>query len=343
MPPPFMIKNATMIKPDDKNAHSKRINRTLSVAPMMDWTDRNCRFFHRLLAPNALLYTEMVTTGALIHGDVKRHLDFSAEEHPVALQLGGSDAADLSTAARMAEEWGYDEINLNCGCPSDRVQKGSFGACLMREPELVAECVSAMRAVTSLPVTVKSRIGIDESEDYKFLEDFIVPIMNAGCDTFIIHARKAWLKGLSPKENREIPPLRYDIVKQLKDNFPHLHISLNGGVKTVDQVQSALQSFDGVMIGREAYENPYRLAEYEHALFGTPLPTRADIARQMIPYLARRRAESPDMPVNAVTRHMLGLFHGEPRARIWRRTLTLGAHQDGASEALIDEALSAVL
>jgi tRNA-dihydrouridine synthase A len=325
----------------------------LSIAPMMDWTTRHCRYFHRLLSPHARLYTEMVTTGALIHGDRKRHLDFDASEHPVALQLGGSEPDDLAACARMGADWGYNEINLNCGCPSERVQKGAFGACLMREPQTVAGCVAAMRAAVPahVPVTVKCRIGVDDVDAEPFLNTFIQTVHAAGCDTFIIHARKAWLKGLSPKENREVPPLDYNLVARIKARYPHMTVILNGGLTTVEQVvqfTSPLEgevdpptytspfkgevgggsgggySFDGVMIGREAYHNPYFIAELEHALYGTPLPNRDDIAAQMADYIARVRAQDPEFPAHAVTRHMLGLYHGMPGARAWRRRLTEG-------------------
>lgn len=315
----------------------------ISVAPMMDWTTRHCRYFHRLLSPHALLYTEMVTTGALLHGDRPRHLDFDTSEHTVALQLGGSDPDDLAACAKFGADWGYDEINLNCGCPSDRVQQGSFGACLMNEPETVAAAVTAMkRAVPNTPVTIKCRIGVDNSDDEPFLNEFVKTVRDAGCTTFIIHARKAWLKGLSPKENREIPPLRYDIAARLKDRYPDLTIILNGGLRTVEAVHTALQSFDGVMIGREAYENPYFLAELENALYGTPLPDRGNIARGMMPYIADYRRANPDFPINAATRHMLGLYHGIKGARAYRRILTEGAQEPGADETLIEQALAAI-
>lgn len=292
----------------------------VSVAPMMDWTDRHCRFFHRKLSPHAILYTEMVTTGALLLGDTQRHLQFDHAEHPVILQLGGSDPAALAESARKAEAYGYDEINLNCGCPSDRVQQGRFGACLMAEPDLVADCIAAMIAAVKIPVTVKCRIGIDNSEDYTFLETFVSRIAARGCATFVIHARKAWLGGLSPKENREIPPLRYDIVARLKQEFPHLKIILNGGLTTLDQCRDAASNFDGIMIGREAYHNPYFLAELDHYFHGTPLPDRKDIALAMIPYIEKMQAEQ-QVPVHSITRHMLGLFNGLRGAKQWRRNM----------------------
>ncbi|MDH6594891.1 tRNA-dihydrouridine synthase A [Variovorax sp. TBS-050B] len=242
--------------------------KVLSVAPMMDWTDRHCRYLHRLLSRHALLYTEMVTTGALIHGDVPRHLRFNAEEHPVALQLGGSEPADLAHCAKLGEQWGYDEININCGCPSERVQRGAFGACLMAEPRLVADCVKAMVDAVAVPVTVKHRIGIDRIESYEFVRDFVGIVSEAGCRTFIVHARNAWLQGLSPKQNREIPPLRYELVHRLKHEFPHLDFALNGGIASNAQVHEHLRLLDGVMVGREAYHNPWWLAEWDAEFFG---------------------------------------------------------------------------
>jgi tRNA-dihydrouridine synthase A len=310
----------------------------LSVAPMLDWTDRHCRYFHRLLSPHAVLYTEMVTTGALIHGDQNRFLSFSKEEHPIALQLGGSEPQSLAACARMAEDFGYDEINLNCGCPSERVQKGSFGACLMAEPNLVADSIAAMKAAVTIPVTVKCRIGIDDSAEYDFLNDFVSAVSQAGCAHFIVHARKAWLKGLSPKENREIPPLRYDIAARLKKERDNLTVDLNGGLSTLQQIESQLGNFDGFMIGREAYQNPWFLAEIESRFFGVPLPDRFAIARAMIPYIEDRKAET-GMPIHSATRHMLGLFNGLPGARRWRRILSEEAHSAASAEELIESAL----
>ncbi|HTJ93231.1 MAG TPA: tRNA dihydrouridine(20/20a) synthase DusA, partial [Pararobbsia sp.] len=243
--------------------------RRVSVAPMMDWTDRHCRYFHRLISRHTWLYTEMVTTGALLHGDVPRHLTFNEHEHPVALQLGGSEPADLAKCATLGEQWGYDEINLNCGCPSERVQRGAFGACLMAEPQLVADCVKAMRDVVSIPVTVKHRIGIDDVSEYSFVRDFVGTIADAGCEVFIVHARNAILKGLSPKENREIPPLKYEYAYQLKRDFPSLDISINGGIQSLDEVEQHLEHVDGVMLGREAYHNPYLLAGVDARFYGS--------------------------------------------------------------------------
>ena len=292
----------------------------LSVAPMLDWTDRHCRYFHRLLSRHALLYTEMVTTGALLHGDVARHLRFHAEEHPVALQLGGSEPADLARCALLGEQWGYDEINLNCGCPSERVQRGAFGACLMAEPQLVADGVKAMVDAVSIPVTVKHRIGIDKTESYEFVRDFVGTVAEAGCSTFIVHARNAWLQGLSPKENRDIPPLRYEQVHQLKRDFPHLTVVINGGITTDAQVGTHLGLLDGVMVGREAYHNPWWLASWDAAYYGA-VPstlTREAVEAQMVDYMAREAAEH-GTSWYAIARHMLGLRHGLPGARRWRQ------------------------
>lgn len=292
----------------------------LSIAPMMDWTDRHCRYFHRLLSPHAVLYTEMVTTGAILFGDPERHLKYNSEEHPIVLQLGGSDPHDLARSAKIAHEiYGYDEINLNCGCPSDRVQRGKFGACLMSEPNLVADCVSAMTESVPIPITVKCRIGVDDSDDYNFLNDFISTIKKAGAQHFIIHARKAWLNGLSPKENREIPPLQYDLAARIKSEHPELTITLNGGIKTIDEITEHLKSFDGVMIGREAYQNPYILTKYEQEIFGTiPLSIRF-ILEQMTPYIKAHVDQGGK--IHHITRHMLGLFNGIPRAKIYRQKM----------------------
>ena len=288
---------------------------------MMDWTDRHCRYFHRLLSRRALLYTEMMTTGALIHGDVPRHLDFNAEEHPVALQLGGSDTAELAQCARLGERWGYDEINLNCGCPSERVQRGSFGACLMAEPQLVADCVKAMVDAVQVPVTVKHRIGIDRGERYEFVRDFVGAVSHAGCRVFLVHARNAWLKGLSPKENREVPPLRYEFVHRLKRDFPELTIAVNGGIRTSDDVRQQLQSVDGVMVGREAYHNPWWLAEWDRRFLNQNAEdwrTREWVEERMTQYMQRESAFH-GTPWSSIARHMLGLRHGLPGARRWRQ------------------------
>ncbi|MBK9571301.1 MAG: tRNA dihydrouridine(20/20a) synthase DusA [Rhodoferax sp.] len=292
----------------------------LSVAPMMDWTDRHCRYFHRLLTQRTLLYTEMVTTGALIHGDVPRHLRYNIDEHPVALQLGGSEPADLAHCAKLGEQWGYDEINLNCGCPSERVQRGAFGACLMAEPQLVADCVKAMVDAVSVPVTVKHRIGIDKLESYDFVRDFVGTVAQAGCQVFIVHARNAWLKGLSPKENREIPPLRYELAYRLKQDFPDLTICVNGGITGNEQIIDHLRHLDGVMVGREAYHNPWLMADWDHVFFGEQPSERSreTIEAQMCDYMAREAAEH-GTPWSTMARHMLGLRHGLPGARRWRQ------------------------
>ena len=292
----------------------------LSVAPMMDWTDRHCRYLHRLLTRHTRLYTEMVTTGALVHGDVNRHLRFNAEEHPLALQLGGSEPSDLAVAARLGAQWGYDEINLNCGCPSDRVQRGAFGACLMNEPVLVADCVKAMVDVVDVPVTVKHRIGIDKNEDYGFVRDFVGTVAQAGCAVFIVHARNAWLQGLSPKENREIPPLRYDMAYQLKQDFPALQMVVNGGITDAAQIQSHLQQVDGVMLGREAYYRPWPMSGWDAQFFGDhhAQPTPEEVEEAMVLYMERAYAED-GCPWYAIARHMLGLYHGRRGARLWRQ------------------------
>jgi tRNA-dihydrouridine synthase A len=291
----------------------------LSVAPMMDWTDRHCRYFHRLITKRTRLYTEMVTTGALLHGDVPRHLDFNPEEHPLALQLGGSEPEDLARCAKLAETWGYDEVNLNCGCPSERVQRGAFGACLMNEPKLVADCVRAMRDATSLPVTVKHRIGIDQNEHHGFVRDFVGTVAEAGCEVFIVHARNAWLKGLSPKENREVPPLRYETVYQLKREFPHLTVVLNGGVNLAEHIDEHLAHVDGVMLGREAYHNPWLMADWDERYFGEAPQAlgRDEIESRMVAYMARVQARGE--PWSRVSRHMMGLWNGTPGARKWRQ------------------------
>ena len=287
---------------------------------MMDWTDRHCRFFHRLLSQHTLLYTEMVTTGALRHGSVERHLRFNAEENPVALQLGGSDAADLAFAAKLGEQWGYNEINLNCGCPSDRVQRGAFGACLMNEPKLVADGVKAMVDVVSVPVTVKHRIGIDQIESYDFVRDFVGTVKEAGCSVFIVHARNAWLQGLSPKENREIPPLRYELAYQLKKDFPELTIAINGGITRNDQIAEHLKEVDGVMIGREAYYNPWLLTTWDAKFFNAneSSTTREAVEEAMVTYMERANKED-GCPWYAIARHMLGLYHGQRGGRLWRQ------------------------
>ncbi len=314
------------------------------MAPMMDWTDRHCRYFHRLLAPRALLYTEMVHAGAILHGDAERFLAFDPAEHPVALQLGGSEPVDLARAAAIGAARGYDEINLNCGCPSERVQRGRFGACLMLEPDHVASCVAAMIAAVpaTVPVTVKCRIGVDDSDELPFLLRFVSASAAAGCRSFVVHARKAWLKGLSPKQNREVPPLRYGVVHALKREFPELEIVLNGGLRSPAGAHEQLRLVDSVMIGREAYENPWSLRAFHDELYGTPgdAPTRTDIVAVMADYAERQGRGG--VPVRTVARHMLGLFNGLPGARAWRRRLALAERGDGpelllAAAGLVNE------
>ncbi len=311
---------------------------------MMDWTDRHCRFFHRRLAPHARLYTEMVTASAVVHGDRERLLGFDASEHPVALQLGGSDPAELGEEARIGAELGYDEINLNVGCPSDRVQSGRFGACLMREPALVADCVAAMRAAIAarglaVPVTVKCRIGVDEQDEYAALAEFVDAVRAAGCGTFVVHARKAWLEGLSPKQNREVPPLNYARVHRLKQEHPELVVVVNGGIASVDDVRAHLARVDGVMLGRTAYHEPYRLAEIEHVLHGTPLPDRDEVLRGLRAYVDAHLARGGRL--QHVARHLLGLYQGLPGARAYRRVLSERAHRDGAGFEVIEQAIAA--
>lgn len=315
-----------------------KLDRRLSVAPMMEWTDRHCRSFLRVISRRTLLFTEMVHANAIVKGDAAHHLAFDDSEHPVALQLGGSEPAALAEAAKIAEDFGYDEINLNVGCPSDRVQSGRFGACLMAEPERVAECVSAMRAQVRVPVTVKTRIGIDDSEEYAFLHRFVSIVAAAGCEVFTVHARKAWLKGLSPKENREIPPLRYDIAARVKSDFPRLEVIVNGGVKTLSDATVHLETFDGVMIGREAYHNPWLLAEVDARIFGEApaVKTREDVLEAFLPYIERELVKGT--PLRSITRHMLGLYQGMPGARSWRRALSEGVAK-GGGPALLREAL----
>jgi tRNA-dihydrouridine synthase A len=286
----------------------------------MDWTDRHCRYFHRLLSRHTRLYTEMVTTGALLHGDVPRHLDYDETEHPVALQLGGSEPADLAQCARLGAQWGYDEINLNCGCPSERVQRGAFGACLMAEPRLVADCVKAMVDVVGVPVTVKHRIGIDKVESYEFVRDFVGTVAEAGCEVFMVHARNAWLKGLSPKENREVPPLRYEMVHRLKRDFPQLTIGVNGGITEDHAVAQQLQELDGVMVGREAYHHPWWLARWDALYYGEAPSAlkREEVEERMVAYMEREHA-ARGTPWHSIARHMMGLYNGLPGARRWRQ------------------------
>jgi tRNA-dihydrouridine synthase A len=306
---------------------------------MMDWTDRHCRYFFRLLSRRARLYTEMITAPALIHGDVPHHLDFDPSEHPVALQLGGSDPAQLAHAARLGERWGYDEINLNCGCPSERVQTGSFGACLMAEPALVADCVRAMRDAVQVPVTVKHRIGLDAGEDYGFVRDFVGCVASAGCGVFIVHARNAVLKGLSPKENREVPPLRYEFVHRLKRDFPRLVFVLNGGVSDFATMERELAHVDGVMLGRAAYHDPWLLADVDRRLYGDPpaVSARADVVEALIPYAERCLAQGTSL--RAIARHVLGLYHGVRGGRRFRQMLSDAARLRDADTSLLADAL----
>lgn len=316
---------------------------TISVAPMIDWTDRHFRTYMRKISRRTLLYTEMITTGAILHGDRQRLLGFDDTQHPVALQLGGADPAQLAECARVGEDWGYDEINLNCGCPSDRVQSGKFGACLMAEPDLVAACVAAMRSAVSVPVTVKHRIAIDEMEEWPTLERFVRTVSDAGCTRFIVHARKAWLKGLSPRENREVPPLNYNLVHRLKAEFPHLTIEINGGIKTLDTAAEQLAlGLDGVMIGRGAYETPWMFAEVDRRFYGDAFApeSRHAVIESFIPYIEERLADGA--PLHAITRHILTLFHGEKGGRQWRRHLSENAHKPGAGLQVVLDALALV-
>ena len=317
--------------------------RTLSVAPMLDWTDRHYRYFARLITKHTWLYTEMVTTGALLYGDVGRHLRYHEAEHPIALQLGGSEPSELAQCARLAAEWGYDEVNLNVGCPSERVQRGAFGACLMAEPQLVADCVKAMRDAVSIDITVKHRIGIDYVDSYDAMREFVDTVADAGCRTFIVHARNAILKGLSPKENREIPPLKYDYVYRLKQERPDLEILINGGIKTNDEIAAHLQHVDGVMVGREAYHNPYLMAEWDALFYGdaaAPL-SRGKVAEALMPYIAARLQDGSN--VRHIARHILGLFQGQKGARQWRRMLSDSKELNGADETLLSRALVEML
>ncbi|WP_192889851.1 tRNA dihydrouridine(20/20a) synthase DusA [Vibrio bathopelagicus] len=327
------------MKPDNT---SKYAANRLSVAPMLDWTDRHCRYFHRLLSQQTLLYTEMVTTGAILYGKGD-FLEYNEQEHPLALQLGGSNPVDLAACAKLAGERGYDEVNLNVGCPSDRVQNGRFGACLMAEPELVADCVSAMKEVTDIPITVKTRIGIDDQDSYEFLTKFVSTVSEkGGCEQFTIHARKAWLSGLSPKENREIPPLNYDRAYQIKKDFSDLVIAVNGGITTLDQTKEHLQHLDGVMIGREAYHSPFILAEVDQQIFGldTPIKKRSQVVEEMYPYIERELSNGASL--GHISRHMLGLFQSMPGARQWRRYISENAHKKGAGIEVVQAALAKI-
>jgi len=311
----------------------------LCTAPMMDWSDRHCRYYFRQLSAHAVVYTEMITAGALRHGDAPRHLDFDPAERPVALQLGGSEPAELAHCARLGERWGYGEINLNCGCPSERVQRGAFGACLMAEPGLVADCVKAMQDAVAIPVTVKHRLGLDRDEDYGFVRRFVETLARAGCRTFIVHARNAVLKGLSPRDNREVPPLRYADVRRLKAEFPELEIVINGGIASACAAEAALAQVDGVMLGRTAYHDGYVLAELDARLFGGIAPARAEIVRRMHRYALDRARGTP---LRAIARHMLGLYHGRPGGRRWRQLLSDAGRLAANDPGLLLDALAVV-
>lgn len=319
------------------------LNRRFCVAPMLDWTDRHERYFLRLISKHALLYTEMVTTGALIHGDKHKHLQYNSEEHPVALQLGGSNPKDMELCAIMAEDYGYDEVNINVGCPSDRVQNGAFGACLMAEAELVAENVFAMQNAVKIPVTVKNRIAIDEMPEYETLHNFMKVVSHAGCKTFIIHARKAWLKGLSPKQNRDVPPLNYELVYQIKREFPELEIIINGGIKTLEECQQHLKQVDGVMVGREVYHNPFIMKEVDKQLYHEQTAkelTETEILEQYIDYMQDQLDQG--VFLKHMSRHLLGLFTGKPGAKAWRRHISENAYKSGAGIEVIQQAVSYV-
>lgn len=327
--------------------HSAAMNTAYSphrfcIAPMLDWSDRHCRYFWRLLSKNALLYTEMITTGALLNGAAERFLQFDPSEHPLALQLGGSDRNALAACARLAQQQGYDEVNLNCGCPSDRVQNGAFGACLMAQPALVADCIKAMQDACSIRVTIKHRIGIDDCDSYAEMANFVETIAATGCNTFIVHARKAWLKGLSPKQNREIPPLRYDDVYKLKQEFPHLTIVINGGIDVLDDCHTHLENVDGVMLGRSAYHSPYLLSSVDREFFAdtSPIKTRAQIIEELVPYIEQQLQQGNSL--HSITRHILGLYLGLPGARQFRRILSEKAPRPGADIGALKEALASV-
>lgn len=322
----------------------KSLNRTLSVAPMMDWTDPHCRFFLRLISQHTLLYTEMITTGALLHGDAERFLYYHPDEHPLAIQLGGNDPVALAACAKMAEAAGYDEVNLNVGCPSDRVASGAFGLCLMGKPQLVADCVAAMKQAVSIPVSVKTRIGFDHQDSYEALQAFVSLLIDHGVDHICIHARKGWLNGLSPKENRTIPPLMYDTVYRIKQDFPTMDIGINGGIETLAAAKMHLQHVNSVMIGRAAYHNPYLLAEADAVLFNDahPVLTRAEIVQKLIPYIDEQ-LDRPKVKLKHITRHILGLFHGERNGRLWRQCLSDQAHLADSGSRLVQEALELTL
>jgi len=328
---------------DRENLSRPALDRRFCVAPMLDWTDRHSRHFFRLISEHALLYTEMVTTGAIIHGETDRFLRFNASEHPVAVQLGGANPAELARCAKICEAYGYDEVNLNVGCPSDRVQSGAFGACLMATPALVAQCVDAMRQAITIPVTVKCRIGIDNQDDHNDLQHFVSTVAAAGCETFIIHARKAWLQGLSPRQNRDIPPLNYERVHQLKRDFPHLEILINGGLKSLVECRNQLPGVDGVMVGREAYQNPYLLADVDNLFYGTKKPkkSRSEILERLYPYIEQEINDGAQLKY--ISRHILGLFQGMPGARAWRRHISEQAFKPGAGVDVIKTAAGFVI
>ena len=315
------------------------VQRRFCIAPMMDYSDRHSRFFLRLFSDRILLYTEMVTAAAVLHGDPERLLGFSEEEHPLAVQLGGSDPEQLFRAAQICADFGYDEINLNCGCPSDRVQSGSFGACLMKDPALVADCVHALKAASPLPVTVKHRTGIDQQDDYDLFVEFAAAQIDAGAEALIVHARNAWLQGLSPKQNREIPPLKYDWIYRLKADFPEQEIVINGGIKSLDSCLEHLHHVDGVMLGREPYQNPYLLHNVDQVIFGraaASIPTRIALLHRIYPYIERQLSQG--LPLTRMVRHLVGLFHGEPNARRWRRHISENAHRKGAGIEVLRQA-----
>ena len=322
------------------SSSEQTLNRRFCVAPMLDCTDRHARYFLRQISHHAVMYTEMVTTGALIHGDRPRFLDFDSAEHPIALQLGGSEPKHMAQCSVYAEEWGYDEVNINVGCPSDRVQSGSFGACLMLSPEIVAENVKAMTESVDIPVTVKTRIGVDEQEPRQALWALTEAVANAGCQVLIVHARKAWLKGLSPKENRDIPPLDYELVYELKNAFPELDIIINGGINTIDQCQQHLQQVDGVMMGREAYANPYILSNVDALLYGEdrPVASREQVLSTYLRYASKHLSKG--VRLNHLSRHIIGLFHGESNSRVWRRHISENAHLPEAGIEVLEQAFS---
>jgi len=322
---------------------NKKISRRLCIAPMMDRTDKHFRYFLRLITKHTLLYTEMITTGAILHGDHGQFLNYSKREHPLALQLGGSNPDELARCTKIASDWGYDEVNLNVGCPSDRVQSARFGACLMAEPELVANCVLAMQKQTHIPITVKTRIGIDERDSYEELSAFIEHVSHAGCQTFIIHARKAWLKGLSPKENREIPPLQYETVYQLKKDYPQLEIIINGGFTSIEQIIEQYDHVDGVMIGRAAYQNPYLLAKVDQLIFQDdyPVKSRHEVLEEFMEYVDQNLAQG--IYLSHMARHILGLYQGQAGARLYRRTISEKAYQSGAGLDVLKEAANQIL